>query len=124
MGTIKVNQNVAGPFKSIDLGATVFRACRACGEANPSFVECPQCGLVNRANEACRGCRYASPLEGKPWTTCPSCGTSGIREALGTIAYWHRNPIMRWGYVIGQAWRSLHREFTTAYKTESERLGK
>ena len=29
----------------------------------------------------------------------------GTREELGAIAYWHRNPLARWAWRLGQALR-------------------
>lgn len=29
----------------------------------------------------------------------------GTREDLGTVGYWHRNPIKRWGWNARDRWR-------------------
>ena len=63
--------NVGAGVKKVEVEATVFRACKSCGEHNPS------------------------PIINSVWEVCPKCGTQGTNEKLGTIMEWHKPSFLQ-----------------------------
>jgi hypothetical protein len=41
----------------------------------------------------------------------------GTREDLGIVAYWHKNPLKRWQFVLQQWWRKLWKSSTKSSTT-------
>lgn len=62
---------VGVPLREALLGAVVARACRCCGAANSQLLP-----------------------------RCAACGTEAVIERLGTVSYWHRNPLRRWAFAL------------------------
>lgn len=98
-----VKQNATSQAKTFQLEAKVYRRCAACKEPNPSWAECPQCGVFNVNYQPCRGCGFSNIMPNKFWDDCPACGMRGKEPDNRLLGYWHRSRL-RMAYHVIRKW--------------------
>lgn len=91
---------------SLELFGKIYRAC-ACGEPNPSMVDCPSCGAMNYSGHPCRACGGPGGVPNDHWLTCPSCGCAARVDDVGMLSAWYRNPLRRLAHKMREHVRKL-----------------